>query len=120
MIEETRKVYRCEFCKKPYLTKKGAGNHEQSCKKNPDNFRACFGCDFLGEKRIEYYEDDPMGGERCSIRKVLFCSKIEQPVYPPKVERKKNWFDFGDYINQPMKKECSMRKDPWEDELLPI
>lgn len=114
MKTEQRTVYRCEHCKKSYLTKPGARNHEENCKSNPDNFRACFGCKHLSERIIEHSEFNYDGSDYRSDKKVLFCSKINQPLYPPKVERKKNWFELDPYINQPMKKECDMREDPWD------
>ena len=67
MITEVKEIYKCEYCRKIYQVKRFAEAHEVVCKKNPDNNRACFGCEFLEKKEKTLYEDHPMGGEYLSL-----------------------------------------------------
>ena len=98
-------VYYCDYCKKHFISKYFAEKHEISCHKNPKNDRACFNCKYLARETFDYCFDTGFGE---SSRKVdiLFCNKLEIGVYPPKVEIKKNFFDFGDFLNEPMPKNC--------------
>ena len=98
-------VYYCDYCKKHFISKYFAEKHEIFCHKNPKNDRACFNCRHLSRETFDYYFDTGFGE---SSRKVdiLFCNKLEIGVYPPKVEIKKNFFDFGDFLNEPMPKNC--------------
>lgn len=89
MITETREIYKCEYCRKVYQIKRFAEWHEQACKKNPENKRACFGCNFLVKKEITLYADNPMtGGDIEYKRELLFCNKKQVYVHPPIVEYK--------------------------------
>lgn len=53
MIIQTKEIYKCEYCRKIYQIKRFAESHEKMCKKNPENNRACFGCNFLQKKEVE-------------------------------------------------------------------
>ena len=106
MITEVKEIHKCEYCRKIYQVKRFAEWHEVVCKKNPDNKRACFGCEFLEKKEKTLYEDHPLGGEYEYKRDLLFCKKKEIYLYPPVVEHKGNWFELG-INNDPMPKECS-------------
>lgn len=100
-----RPVYYCDHCNKYYLSKYYATKHEKICHNNPENERACFNCKYLEKKTTYLYFDTPNG--ECSREiDILFCSKLEKGVYPPKVELKGNSFDLADYMNTPMPKEC--------------
>lgn len=63
MITSIIECYKCEYCRKFYQIKRFAENHEKSCKKNPANDRACFGCKYLNKKDIEYDSSHPELGE---------------------------------------------------------
>lgn len=115
MIIETKEVYKCEHCRKLYQIKKFAIIHEQVCKKNPENYRACFGCKFLIKKEATIFEDHPMMGESQYDANILFCSSKNIFVYPPIVEHKGNSFELGDELNEPMPIECELYKDQYED-----
>lgn len=106
MKVETKEIYKCDFCRKLYQVKTACENHEVSCSENPDNERACFGCEFLTKKENTIYEDSPMGGEYKFTRQLLYCNKKEIFVYPPKVEHKGNAIDLGDETNEPMPRQC--------------
>ena len=108
MITETKEIYKCEHCRKIYQIKRFAEAHEEMCKKNPENKRACFGCKFLEKKETTLYQDHPMGGEYTYKRDLLFCNKKEIYVYPPIVEFKGNEIDLGDETNEPMPKDCQL------------
>jgi hypothetical protein len=105
MEEINKTVYKCEYCGKIYQRKHFCINHEKQCIKNLDNFRICNGCRFLSKIETSLYIDTYMGEMERKVN-VLFCSKLDCFVFPPKVEHKGNAFDFGDKENIPMKKEC--------------
>lgn len=105
--------YKCDFCGKIYQRKNFCARHEIACNRNPINFRACFGCSFCKQQETVIYFDSPLGGELSEKRKLLFCSKTETYVYPPKVERNSfgYGYELGDVANEPMPKECDFRVD---------
>ena len=103
-------AYKCKHCGKLYQRAKNCEKHETRCKKNPDNFRACFGCKHLEKVNKTYLYDTPYGEQGHGVE-VLKCKKFEKLVYPPLVEHKNNAFDFGDIDNVPMPKTCSERID---------
>jgi len=112
MIEQIRPVYKCEFCKKTYLSKHFAIQHETRCNSNPNNQRACFGCKHLSAVDYTLYIDHPLGGDIERKVNVLYCSKKDMYLYPPKVEYKRNAFDLGEDANEPMPKECNLFENP--------
>ena len=112
MKYKTERTFRCDFCNKLYLRKKPCANHENGCTSNPINFRACIGCANLSKKEVLLYGENEHGQTSIKVN-ILFCSKINSFLYPPKVERKGNSFlsedlHDGETPNQPMKKvgEC--------------
>ncbi len=115
MIVETKTIYKCEYCGKLYQRKYFAERHESMCVKNPDNERVCFGCPYLIKKTVSIYFDT-YNGEVEENRTLLYCEEKDIYLYPPCVEVKKNWFELGDELNEPMKKECDSH-DKWIDEL---
>jgi len=117
MIEETKKIYRCEYCKKVYFRKNACIEHEERCYKNPINYRACLSCFHLEKRTAKTIFENSYTSE--IIKKELFyCSKIDSYLYPPIVEIKKNWIiedDIADgKINKPMLKECKIFNDELE------
>lgn len=111
MKEVTKTIYKCDHCAKWYQRKHFAEKHEERCSKNPDNFRACFGCSLLKPVEVDYYQDSPMGGEYCTKISAFYCEKVDTYLHPPITEHKGNALDFGDKLNEPMKKRCSQRID---------
>jgi len=112
MKEKKITAYFCSYCNKLYQRKHACINHEGICFSNPDNFRACYGCDFLSKKTTMHYFDT-YSGESYEKVSLLFCSKKGMYVYPPKVEHGKKWFDLGDEINEPMVKKCDEFKNEY-------
>jgi hypothetical protein len=110
MITETREIYKCGFCRKLYQIKKWAEIHEKGCTKNPKNWRKCFGCVHLHKTEADYTCDTYFGEETVSVS-VLHCKAKDVYIHPPKVEAKKNWFDFGDKANESMPMECDLFDD---------
>lgn len=102
---ETREIYKCEHCNKLYQIKRYCEAHEKICIQNPDNNRACYNCSHLIKQRTTHYYD-AYDGEHSEEVNILFCTKLEIYLYPPKVEHKKNWYELGDELNEPMKREC--------------
>lgn len=112
MITKTQEIYRCEHCKKYYLSKYFAERHELMCKMNPVNFRPCFECKFLinkyqTESVDSMYEDGRYKEDEITY-KLLFCEKKEMFLYPPKVEIKGNSIELAYDENNPMPKECEL------------
>ena len=109
MITETREIYKCGHCSKLYQIKSACIKHEIQCSKNPENYRACFGCVYLEKKEVDVYYDT-IDGNSTYKANILFCNKIESFLYPPKVEIKGNMIDesdlSGNIENNPMRKDC--------------
>ncbi len=109
MKKSTIDIFRCDHCNKLYQIKRWAELHEAGCYFNPENKRACLECAHLCKKNIDYWFDTYHGESGIKID-VFYCDQINSALYPPKVETKKNWFEFGDVDNQPMKKDCEFFK----------
>jgi len=105
MKEKLKRIYRCDYCNKLYFKKLFCLNHEERCKGNPKNFRVCNRCPYLEKVEAMHYVDTYVGGEDHKVN-VFYCEKLDVYVYPFSVERKKNWFEFDNKNNIPMKKEC--------------
>lgn len=116
MIEETRKVFKCEHCRKMYQIKHHCEKHELVCKKNPENIRACHSCSILRKQKTTVWAGygDVNGDEAERVVEVLFCHKKDCFIYPPSVAIKANMFDMGDKANEEMPKECEFQKG-WSD-----
>jgi hypothetical protein len=82
MKVETRTLYRCEHCKKHYLTKHSCVTHETFCAKNPANKHACFRCEHLVVDREN--SDDGYS------EKTFTCSKLEKQLHSFKAEKIKH------------------------------
>ena len=102
---EIKKVYKCEYCNKLYQIKRQCLLHEKSCSKNPDNNRACFGCNHLIKKNETIYYDSWNGETKRNVS-LLYCNKLDTFLYPPKVEHKGNMFETDLKGNNPMPKTC--------------
>ena len=91
---------------KLYQVKRFCENHEIQCHKNPSNYVKCLDmCKHLIKKDYEFYYDTPYG-ENLRILKLFYCQKKKIFLYPPRAGHKKNVFDLGDELNEPMKKDC--------------
>jgi len=108
MIIETKEIYKCEYCRRLYQLKRFCVQHEISCTKNPENKRDCFECKHLNKKEAIVYFDTY--GHEVEHKVDLFhCNKFDTFLYPPKVERKKNWFETDPKENNPMPIHCPMK-----------
>ena len=112
IIEKT--IYYCDHCNKYYLSKYFAEKHEKFCSRNPENERACFGCQYLDKSKAQSYYD-AYDGERERNVKILFCEKFNCGVYPPKVEINQNSLELVDLENYPMPKNCDTFINPFDD-----
>ena len=101
-------VYKCDFCSKKLFVKGAMERHEINCFHNPVNQRPCFSCNHLEKKETILYDDSPMGGEIERKVSLLYCSAKKIFLYTPKNERKGNWFDLGDELNEKMPTECEL------------
>ena len=106
MKEKEITAYFCSHCNKLYQRKHACLNHEKICYSNPDAQRACYVCIHLKKKDITHHYDTYCGASYETIN-IFHCNKLNKFVYPPNVEQKKNWFDLGDEINEPMPKKCN-------------
>lgn len=111
MITKTKDVFYCEHCKKHGLSKHAMTYHESICTKNPANKRPCFGCESLTQKEAAISGEYFNGSEWERKVELLYCKKKKVFLYPPKNEVKQNFFDTGDYINEPMPRECELRTE---------
>jgi len=111
---ETKEIYKCEHCNKLYQIKNKCLEHEKICGKNPDNQRACFGCGNLEKKNCTIYQDSYIGEVERKVE-LLYCSKINSFLYPPKVEHKKNWYETDPIENKPMPRTCKVFDDGYSD-----
>jgi len=103
--EQNKTIYRCEYCNKLYLRRKACVEHEDICFKNPKNNRPCWVCRHFGKKEITIYEEN--GWSEWERNLTLFhCQKKEIYLFTHLNQKKNNWFDLGDEINEPMPKEC--------------
>jgi len=114
MITEIKEVYKCEYCRKLYQIKRFAIYHESICKKNPENYRVCFGCKFLVKKEVTIKDDHPVMGETEYNRDLLFCTSKNIFLHPPIVEHKGNAYELGDELNEPMPDECELYKNEYD------
>ena len=68
-------AYKCKHCGKLYQRAKNCEKHETRCKKNPDNFRACFGCKHLKKVTEDLYYDTYWGEDSQKVE-VLKCTRF--------------------------------------------
>lgn len=118
IIKENITVYICQHCKKRYFKKHACEKHETLCYSNPENFRACTGCEHLQEIDAEYWMDTFDGG-RAVKTKGFRCTKLEKELYPFKVERKGLVEKYPESFEgvEPMPKRCDLHSDftnPWQ------
>jgi len=108
MITETKKIYKCDHCKKLYQRAWLCEKHELSCKKRPDYLRPCHSCKVLKmvKETIMAGYGDMNGDEAERIVEVLFCHKRDCFIHPPSVAAKGNAFEMGDKANEEMPKQC--------------
>ena len=106
MITETKTIYKCEHCRKLYQSKHFAEQHEKRCSKNPDNQRACFGCEHMTKRLAEVY----MHSNTINL-KLCYCAKKEMYLYPPIIEHKGKAAEVVDELNEPMPKTCPFFED---------
>lgn len=109
---EKVEAYKCLFCSKLYRRESNCIKHLVSCKKNPENKRACYGCKHLSKQRAVYPYDTAYGSSEMEVE-LLHCSAFKKFVFTPQVALKGNWYDVvyidGEEIaNNPMPKECAM------------
>src|SRR5690606_25557267 len=98
-------------CNKMYLTKGHCKNHERKCSRNPDNYRDCFTCKGLQERKIDVDGKDSFGvNVQRKGAKVFYCSFIDMYVIPPKAEHKGNAYKL-DKMNVPMPKICDAKEE---------
>jgi hypothetical protein len=109
---ETREIYRCDHCKKVYLSKYWCEQHEPCCKKNPDNYQPCMdGCPYIEKKEFMYCYDTFQGEGEYKVN-VLYCTKKKEAVCPFWHNPYEIIFDKdnSEVRNELMPKECQYYK----------
>lgn len=88
--------YRCDHCKKVYLSKVACQKHEEEwCLKNPRLKAKCFyGCKYL-TKVDAVVTVDTWGGEVDSKVSLLYCDKRQAHVVPFWAVKKEKWYDVA-------------------------
>lgn len=84
-------VYQCDFCKKKLFRKHAMLSHENWCNQNPKNWRACEGCKFIEEIKIDYFIPYLNGDDGCKTLSTsgFKCNKLDKILYSFKAEKKK-------------------------------
>lgn len=109
-----QKAYRCDHCKKVYLSKTACKKHEvEWCRKNPLLKAKCFyGCRHLTTVDA-VVTVDAWGGEVDSKVSLLYCDKKQAHIVPFWVVKKGRWYDVAyidneeiDSLFAPMECEC--------------
>lgn len=108
MKEETKTIYKCEYCNKLYQRKDACIKHESYCFKNPEAKRACYNCIHLEKKKTSVYHDQYDGSQSEEVVELFHCAVKDIFLHPPKVEAKKNAKEISEE-NLPMPKECDIK-----------
>lgn len=111
MIVNTKPTYKCEHCRKLYQIQSACERHEIRCSKNPDNFKACYDCQFLEKIEVEVNTQDYNGNDNFSQRSIMHCSKLQKYLIPLKLEYSDSTYlqediEDGEKENVKMPKEC--------------
>ena len=113
-------VYSCEFCKRKMFVKHAMVKHEHLCNSNPENLRACVGCQYLENTTVEYYiAVRDTSGDLDEVRKEtngFRCKKLEKMLYPFKAEKKGLIEKYPETFEgqEPMPKTCEHYKNEYE------
>ena len=84
-IQETRTVYHCPWCGKPYLRKQDLNYHiNMKCRKNPEHVHPCFWCEHLEKTDFElvFFWNRPWGPDE-EVRTIpsFYCKKHDTWLY---------------------------------------
>lgn len=108
-ITETRTVYHCPWCGKPYLRKQDVNYHiNMKCRKNPAHVHPCFWCEHLEkeEREITVFIGGPWGeSEEKRTVPSFHCKKHNDWMYSAlSCKHGHPCAEDGDHI--PMPTEC--------------
>jgi len=109
MKSKVKEVYYCDYCKKHGLHKGKMAYHEKICRKNPENDRPCWSCYYLTSKEMGVCLKDYRGIEYEKTVELFYCQKMDCFLYTPQNQIKGNQFDLGEYVNNPMPKNCEFK-----------
>ena len=108
-------IYRCDFCAKELKRKHAMLKHEEFCKHNPKNIKACHWCNHLEtiDKEVffenkNYHQDYDNNEGEWKVKKVFRCKKFDILMFPFSIEKKglhKEYTTFED--QEPMPNECN-------------
>lgn len=93
MYSEKRTVFRCDYCKKPYLVAPSCLHHELICRKNPINNHDCFCCEHLIQSIVNVdspYQYNDESEESLKI-KTFYCEHLGKYLYSNKALVNKHW-----------------------------
>lgn len=92
-------AYRCDHCKKVYLSKTACEKHEKEwCRQNPALKAKCFyGCSHLTKEEAVVTKETYNGQVDIDVS-LLWCEKKKCHIVPFWAAKKGNWYDVA-YIN---------------------
>jgi hypothetical protein len=102
-------LYICDHCKKKMQRKHAMEFHEKWCASNPENRRACEGCEHLEETTVEVdYGDNYFNEPVIKQVKAFRCAKLDKMLYPLKAEQRRlpERFPWTFENQEPMPKAC--------------
>jgi len=104
-------LYICEHCGKKMFRKYAMEQHEKWCSLNPENRRACEGCEHLQETTIEVSYGHYDGSVTYHNAKAFRCTKLDKLLYPLKVEQRGLLEKYPETFEdqQPMPKTCEYK-----------
>jgi len=115
MKQKEKTVYYCDHCNEKRFVKNAMIRHEITCKKNPNNKRACYGCIFLTKEDFDFEHDSGHeGGIIIEVRKQAFCTKKD--IFLANHYQEINQHDVINYDGvEMMPKYCEDRKDTYHE-----
>lgn len=105
-IKENITIYQCEYCSKVYQRKSYCIEHENVCKKNPDNIPACWGCKHLTKREFEEKSHNGWMGYTWK-GKSLYCNKKEIFMKPLTSTKKCSEINYNcETVSEATPREC--------------
>lgn len=109
-IIENVTIYKCEYCRKESKNKGAMTRHENKCKNNPKNHKACIGgCSYLKYKEVEVcFEERGLNVANKYVKiNIPYCTKLDKLMFPYSIERKNLHKKYSTFDGQePMPHKC--------------
>ena len=110
-IIENVTIYKCDHCGKELKRKHSMIKHEDLCFSNPKNQKACYGCIYFEETKIDTtFLGCGEYGEKYNEKtvKCFRCTKLDKLMFPYSIERKELHLKYDHTFEgqEAMPKEC--------------